>query len=937
MAKRPGALDHRKPCFVNWHYLVLFLLERYNEPTMSAKNSTFVIIDGNAIIHRAYHAIPPLTTKDGTIVNAVYGFTSMLLKVLQDVRPTHIAVAFDVAGKTFRDDLYDKYKATRVKADQDLYDQIPLVYDMVNSFSIPIYTKEGYEADDVIGTAVTMVKTEKPEMDIVVVTGDMDMLQLVDDRVKVYELRKGLSDIVLFDRDKVKEKFGFGPERVVDYKALRGDTSDNIPGVKGIGEKTAKELIESFGGIDEIYGRIKKEEETMRKELRPAVFKKLVDDEVGARMSKELATIKCDVPDLGFSLHSTELTNITPDKAAESVRRFEFFSLLKRLSEVVGGKDASPGQKEEKKKRIVKKSLTIIEKRDFPGFLKKLLASTEIVCREVVSGTDVFSSELIGLVFGVGEKIYYVELAKMGKGAEEIFGVFTDPKRVLVGHDVKQLVKLLRVRGVTVTNRLFDVMIASYLINSSSRAHDLQSLVMRELGRELSVGADQGNLFGVNPAVAGEEADSLYALYRQFAKAFTAVADAKLFDEIEMRLIPVLAEMELAGVAVDTDMLKQLSTDIADEIEAVTKKIWKEAGEEFNVASSVQLRDVLFEKMKLPTDGVKKGKTGLSTAASELEKLRELHPIIPMIEEHRELAKIQNTYVDVLPTLINKKTGRIHTSFNQAVAATGRLSSSDPNLQNIPIRTELGREIRNTFIAAPGFSLISADYSQIELRIAASLAEDEKMLEIFRDKKDIHQATAAAIHHVPLEEVTREMRYAAKEINFGVLYGMGAYGLAWRAGIPQWQAKEFIQKYFEEFSGVKKYVDETLKFAKKNGYVETLYGRRRYIPELQASNFQLRSAGERMAVNMPIQGTAADLMKLAMISVYERLEKEYGVEFTDGVKMILQVHDEIVLEVREGLADEVAKRVKDAMEEVSTLKVPVEVHVGTGKRWGEIK
>jgi DNA polymerase-1 len=446
--------------------------------------------------------------------------------------------------------------------------------------------------------------------------------------------------------------------------------------------------------------------------------------------------------------------------------------------------------------------------------------------------------------------------------------------------------------------------------------------------------SDQTSLFEASQETLAQELQYCLQLYPKMKKQLEEIDDQGLFESIEMKLIPVLAEMELNGVKVDTAKLRELSQEVNKELEKVTKKIYKEAGEEFNVASPIQLREILFEKLKIPTDNIKKGKTGLSTAESELEKLLEEHHIVPLILEHRELAKLQNTYVDVLPTLIDKTTGRIHTTFNQAVTTTGRLSSSDPNLQNIPIRTELGKEIRDCFVAERGYSLIVADYSQIELRIVASLAQDEKMIEIFKNGKDIHRATAAAINNVPLEKVTKEMRYAAKEVNFGVLYGMGAYGLSWRTKIPQWQAKEFIEKYFKEFAGVKKYLDQTIKFAKKEGYVETLFGRRRYIPELNAENFQLRNAGERMAINMPIQGTAADLMKLAMIEINDKLrDKGYGLR----AKMILQVHDELVLEVKNGLEDEVGKIVKEVMEQVVKLRVPVEVHVSTGKHWGELK
>ncbi len=894
---------------------------------------TFVIIDGNAIIHRAYHALPPMTTTDGTVVHAVYGFTSMLLKVMADLKPDYLAVSFDVSGKTFRDDLYTAYKATRVKADQDLYDQIPLVYQVVEAFGIPIYTKKGFEADDVIGTIVSKLGNDEiSKLDAVIVTGDMDMLQLVDEHTKVYELRKGLSDIVLFDPAKVKEKYGFGPEHIVDYKAFRGDVSDNIPGIKGIGEKTATELIQKYGGIDDMYKQIRDEGLGMREKLRSSVFKKLQEGEKDARMSYELATIRRDVTGLDFSLDACAVRPIDRERVVKLFQRFEFPSLLRRLP----GEAPEPKKmKEKSKSKSTEKKLVMVSQANVENFFSVIQKQSIVCAREILSGADILTSDLRGFVVIVGAVPYYVDFTQLNKAAtENVLHLFTDEKRLWIGHDIKQLVKAVLGSGGLFAGELFDVMIASYVINASSRVHDLRGMALRELAVELPGGTDQTSLFGADPTAVASELRVVYSLYEKYVGLLKERNDSGLFHDIEMKLIPVLAEMELNGIAVDLPLLHELSKEVARDIENVSKKIWKEAGEEFNIASNNQLRDILFEKMKLPIQGVKKGKTGFSTAASELDKLRGLHPVIEMIEEHRELSKLQNTYIDVLPTLVNKKTGRIHTSFNQAVAATGRLSSSDPNLQNIPIRTELGKRIRDAFIAEDGYVLLSADYSQIELRIVASLAEDEKMIEIFNAGKDIHAATAAAINGVPLEKVTKEMRYGAKEVNFGVLYGMGAYGLSSRTGISQGEAQEFIKKYFEQFAGVKKYVDQTIKFAREEGYVETLFGRRRSIPELKADNFQLRAAGERMAVNMPIQGTAADLMKMAMIAVHEKLKaKSYKLK----ASMILQVHDELVLEVKKGLEDEVGSLVKEAMENVVKLRVPIEVHVSCGRRWGELK
>ncbi len=950
-----------------------------------------LIIDGNAIIHRAYHAIPPLTTQKGLMVNAVYGFTSMLLKVWNDLKPTHIAVTFDMAGPTFRHVKFEKYKATRVKADQELYDQIPLAHDLVRAFGIPIYEKKGYEADDVIGTIVEKVKKQK-NIEVLVVTGDMDTLQLIQPAVRVYTLRKGMSDVVIYDAAEVKKRFGFGPEMLVDYKALRGDASDNIPGVPGIGEKTATELIMRIGGVEEIYNRIKNQESCLpadmariKEIIRPGALRKLEEGEESAKISRELAAIDCAVPDLDFKLDDCAVRDFDREKVIKMFQEFEFASLLKRVPGMEregheipphrGGRGvlAGGGKKDFSFTEIKNQS-------EIESLLEKIRKTKQFACRALTSGADVFTSELLGLVFVVGHEGFYVR----GDLLEKCWPIFSDKSLELVGHDLKKLVKVIcshplsvspsgRGRGTVsspfqgeaqvglpplVQNKLFDVMLASYLLNPGSRAHDPASVVLKILGKELPAGAKQGSLFGVDARAAAQELYFILQTAETLKKELIKTDDLGLLEKMEMPLIPVLAEMELNGVAVDTKMLAKLSGEVAEEIKKVSKKIYKMAGAEFNISSPLQLREVLFEKLDIPTEGIKKGKTGLSTSAEQLEKMRGLHPIIDEIENYRELEKLRNTYIDVLPALINKKTGRIHTTFNQAVTATGRLSSSDPNLQNIPIRTELGREIRRAFIAEEGNVLLSADYSQIELRVVASLAEDKKMMEIFAKDEDIHKATAAIIQGVPLEKVTKEMRRAAKEINFGVLYGMGSYGLSWRAEIPQAQARDFIKKYFEQFSGVKEYIERTLEFTRKEGYCETLFGRRRYLPELNSPNFQLRSAAERMAINHPVQGTAADLIKMAMLAVHDVIARPtqgrpkqspaptvIPPTYVGGIcgrcdgdiKMLLQVHDELVFEVQKSLADEFGGRIKEIMESVVKLRVPIKVEVHAAKRWGEIK
>ncbi len=908
----------------------------YYGSTMKTPKKRFVVIDGNAIIHRAYHALPPLTAKDGSLVNAVYGFTSMLLKILSDVKPEFLAVTFDVAGGTFRDKISDTYKATRVKADQELYDQIPLVYEVVKAFGLPIFTKEGYEADDVIGTLVKRTLDEKKlGIETLIVTGDRDLLQLVDEDTFVYLLKKGMSEFDLYNPDKVREYYGFGPERVVDYKALRGDSSDNIPGVKGIGEKTAKELIEKVGGIDDIYKKIEKLGELGVKD---SVIEKLKVDENGARVSRQLASIECSVPDLNFDLETARVRDFDRSKMIELFQKFSFVSLLKRLpgggaTGVEGENTDAPKKKVQSKK---KKLVVRVSSENLPEFLEEMKKQSELSVKEVIQGKNVMEGELNGFIFVTETKVFLLDFSLLKiKEQDGVFELFEDATKLFVGHDLKQLLKALEKIGRKFAGKLFDIMIASYLLNANTKAHDMKSIMLRELGDEL-VDAPKETLFGIDMVALSAECEFFPEIKQLYFEELKKFEQAELFETMEMPLIPVLAHMEVAGVGVDLEHLKKLSQEVAEAIEKVTKKIWKEAGEEFNIASNNQLRDILFEKMGLMSDGIKKGKTGYSTAASELEKLRGMSPIIEMIEEHRELSKLQNTYIDVLPELINPKTARIHASFNQAVAATGRLSGSDPNMQNIPIRTELGREVRRAFWAEKGNVLVAADYSQIELRIAAAVSGDKTMIEIFNKGEDIHKATAAIINNVPLEDVTKEMRSRAKTINFGVLYGQGAYGLSAQTGMTQFEAKEFIATYFEKFEGVKKYMDSILLEARKTGYVETIFGRRRYIPELKSSNFQVRAAGERMAINMPIQGAEADIVKLGMIEVYDRLRELK--EWEKGeIKIILQVHDEIVAEVKEGLEEKVSKIMKEAMENVYKLSIPIIVDVSVGKRWGDLK
>jgi DNA polymerase-1 len=710
-----------------------------------------------------------------------------------------------MSGGTFRNVKYKDYKATRMKADQALYDQIPLVHQMVEALGIQIFEKKGFEADDIIGTIAHSVKNTE----VFVVTGDMDTLQLVRDNVKVYTLRKGMSDIVIYDDAEVEKRYGFSPKQVIEYKALAGDTSDNIKGVPGIGEKTATDLIKKFGTIEKIYEEIDNERATVEKEVRPAVLKKLEEGKESAFLSKELATIECNVPDLGFDLEKCKLKPFDREKVIKLFQEFEFVSLLKRIPEL-GATSVEVGkEKKSSKKKNTKKKFEFQEissENDTKELITLISEEKLFAAKVLLSGSDVFTGTINGMLLIVQDKVWYAQR----KFLNLLLDIFSLEDVTLVGHDLKQLVKALTVygfgrdalsavstgAGINLKNQLFDIMIASYLLQPGSRAHDPAGVILKTLGQELTIVTQQSSLFGIDPRVQAEELYLLFQCYKPLKKDLESIDDYGLMEKIEMPTMKVLAEMELNGVFLDTKRIAEISKENTKELAEVTKTIHALAGVEFNISSPIQLREVLFEKLEIPVEGLKKGKTGLSTSAETLELIRDQHPIIPLIEQYRELTKLQNTYIDVLPTLINPKTHRIHTNYNQAIAATGRLSSIDPNLQNIPVRTKLGLEVRKAFIAEEGNILVSADYSQIELRVVASLAQDKEMMEIFEKGLDIHQATAAAIHEVPLDKVTKDMRYAAKEINFGILYGMGTYGLSWRAGICMLRPKLLLRNIF---------------------------------------------------------------------------------------------------------------------------------------------
>lgn len=903
-----------------------------------------VVIDGHALIHRAYHAIPPLTTKNGEVVNAVYGFTMILLNVLRDLKPRCVAIAFDLPGKTLRHEEYELYKAHRKATPDDLISQFAKVREVAEAFSIPIYSKEGYEADDVIGA---IAKQAPENVETIIVTGDLDELQLVNKKTKVYTMRRGFTDTIIYDEAAVKEKYGLTPTQFIDFKALKGDASDNIPGVAGIGEKTASALIAEYDNLDNLYANLDK--------LKPAIAAKLKTGKESAFLSLKLSRIETDL-EVGFELSHCIVHEYDRNKVFDLFQEFGFKSLLSKIPE-------GPKNKEAKEEKTIRKHLAtakyhlVDNEKDFNSFLEKLSQQKTIAIDTETDSLNQIEANLVGLSISWEEgEAYYIpvghkncEQLDLPQVIKKLKPLLESPQIEKVGHNIKYDYVVLKRHGVTISGITFDTMVAAYLLNPNARAQKLDELAFSELGLDMikiheiighgkeQLTFDLGDLSTCKD-YACEDGDITFRLYKALFDDLKKTDQLELMRDIEAPLIPVLGEMELCGIAIDQKSLATASKEFTQRIAELEKSIWKRAGQEFNIASPAQLSVVLFEKLKLDEKvddkrDLKKLKSGgYSTSASELEKLRGLDPIIEEIFEFRELTKLKNTYVDVLPNLIDRKTGRIHTSYNQAITQTGRLSSSDPNLQNIPIRTETGKRIRSAFVAAPGKALLSADYSQIELRVIAHIAGDDVMREIFNEGRDIHTETAAAVYQVPDSEVTPAMRRIAKIINFGIIYGVSPHGLKQQTGMRRDEAKLLIDRYFELHPKIKAYTNNMIAGAKELGYVETIFGRRRYLPEIRSSNFAVRGAAERMAINMPIQGTAADLMKLAMIDIARDLTT-----FSPQTIMLLQVHDELIFEVPKEECERLGVFIKEKMDNVVKLSVPIETAVHFAPNWGDTK
>lgn len=867
-----------------------------------------VIIDGKSVFYRGYYAMPNLSTKDGTPTGGVFGFASMALEVMRKLKPDYVCVAWDKQKTNIRRrvEMYPEYKAGRKPAPPDFYDQIPLLYDLLEAFGWPLYELDDYEADDIMGTLAVQAKDKG--IDTALVTSDLDLLQVINDNVHVYALKKGLSNIELFHPESFREKYGIEVDQFLDLKSIKGDSSDNIPGVPGIGEKGAVELLKEHKTLDEVYDNLDLIKDSLRKKL-----------EAGkdtAYLSKKLAAIWTDAP-IKLDLKALDISNCDPLAVKDKLESLQFKSLVRQLPEVM--KIAESVEKQDIKDHGIKtpKISTVKKPHDLHG-----LVSNNFVY--VRASFDETNHGLIDKLYLLDDKKSEVSVVSSTELCQKEFIEILSNLN-FVSADIKKLLKGLWLVGIS-TNKstIFDTQIAGFLLNPLIRSQTTAELAREYLDLEIEATdlEDEARLI--------LELTVIEKLHKYLVKELNKAENKKLkevFNSIELPIIPVLGRMEGAGIKLDVQYMDVLSVEIDDKISDLTQEIYGFADKEFNISSPSQLADILFEDLKLPIGGIKKGKTGYSTAAKELDKLRGQHPIIDLISKYREVTKLKNTYVDTLPTMIDKNS-RIHTTFNLTIAQTGRLSSTDPNLQNIPVRTDLGKRIREAFVAEKGRMLVSADYSQFELRLAAYLSEDKELIRQFNEDVDVHQATAAQIYGREVDDVTKSMRRDAKVVNFGIMYGLGAHGLVSATGMTYPQAKEFIDKFFEVRPKLLQYIESVKKEAHDLGYVENIFGRRRPTPDVKSSNFMVRESAYRAAVNMPFQGSAADIMKKAMIEIDNKLD--------DDCKMLLQIHDSVIVECPDKSAKTVAKLIKDTMENVIKLPIKLTVDTSIGKTWGEL-
>lgn len=861
-----------------------------------------VIIDGKSVFYRGYYAMPTLTTKDGTPTGGVYGFAMMALEVIKRLQPDYVCVAWDKSKTNIRSrrELYPAYKANRKPAPPDFYEQIPVLHDLLDSLEWPLYEIDDYEADDIMGAFAKQAGEKGIESFLI--TSDLDVLQLVNEHTHIYTLKKGLSNIELFDVAYFEEKYGVNAQQWVDVKALKGDASDNIPGVAGVGEKTALELIKQYDSLDNIYAHLD--------ELKPAVRTKLERDKHMAYLSKELVTLMVDAP-VTLDFEKAKLHDGATPAFAAMLRKLEFKNLLRQVESQLNRTELAASQ-EVTTQALPAAKAVVFSKEAFQPQSPRIVAMHPDGSELWVSARPGEYSVLpITDAVGSQASLFAVPVpAKEGFTAEAKTAL---ENGAIIGHDVKTVLRTLLANGIEWRGTVaHDTRIGAFLLDALARSRELSDLLAQPI-----------DLSAPEQVVA-----AIWQAYDDQTIQFDELPEvSKLAQEIEFPMISLLATIEHRGIRLDSAYLYEMSEKFSQRITEFEQKIYELAGQEFNISSPSQLANILFTTLGLPTKGIKKGKTGYSTGAAELDKLRGLHPLIDLITYYREYTKLQSTYIDALPKLVGAD-GRLHTTFNLDVAATGRLSSTNPNLQNIPTRTETGQAIRGAFVPKEGNVFVSADYSQFELRLVAVMANDERMIADFNSDVDIHTATAAEVYNVSIADVTKDMRRHAKTVNFGVLYGMSPHGLSVATGMTRDEAKEFIDRYFTLRSAVRSYIDRTISEAEQNGYVATLFGRRRPTPDLKSSNFMIREGAKRAAANMPIQGTEADLMKMAMLAVEEKL---LGLG-----EQLLQVHDSILVECPQENASKVAAILQETMEHIYELPVKLQVDVTIGDNWGKL-
>lgn len=891
-----------------------------------------MILDGNSLLFRAFYALPPLKTKKGQFTNAVYGFLSMLYKIIDTYSPDYLCVAFDPEKPTFRHEKYKDYKANRQKAPNELVQQFQLIRDVLDVHNIKRVEIEGFEADDISGTFAYAAKDHGAE--VYLVTGDRDYLQLIDENIKVILTKKGITNTVEMDLKAMEEEYGLTPEQFIDLKALMGDSSDNIPGVAGVGEKTALKLMQEYKSLDNIYANIDK--------IKGKLGERLLSDKLQAYMSQTLARIITDIP-LEFNLEDYRVQKPDTKKLADLYDELEFRQFKKRLMEKA---DQEAGEQMslfdgERTQRVENIDIIYIDSEDKLNDISNINRAS---IKFLFDGERALTSKALALGISDGEKIYYIDFEKADekKALENLREIFESKEIPIWGHNLKNEIIYLMRKNIQVSNIEFDSEIGKYLLNPSESSYSIDRIAYEFLNLEipsenqiLGTGVKRKTFRDIDleqrKAYIFNCLNTVNKVHKSMTQNIEDLKMTSLYKEIELPLIEVLAYMEFVGFKVDLKILEKLGLHFQEKTRELEKEIYDLAGETFNINSPKQLAVILFDKLSLPI--IKKTKTGISTDIEVLESLSSEHPIVEKIIEYRSMVKLNSTYVEGLKNEVNKDTGRVHSIFNQTIASTGRISSTEPNLQNIPTRTEEGRELRKAFVAEDDYILCDADYSQIELRVLSHLADEKNLIEAFAQDLDIHAKTASQVFHVNLADVTPEMRSRAKAVNFGIVYGISDYGLSRDLKIPRKEAKKYIDNYMKYYSSIEKYMKDIVEKGKRDGYVTTYFGRRRYIPELSSRNFNIRSFGERIALNTPVQGTAADIIKAAMVGVYKRL-KDNNMKS----RLILQVHDELIVEAYKDELEEVKTILKEEMENVvDDFKVRLKSDINTGRSWYDAK